>query len=125
MEDFSPPNPSTFDFLKNLEEVERAVSTFSPGKDVATRTMLGPLQRVHKFTFFGDVETEFLLRFGYLIQVRKGKDPGWSCMDFSPKRYLQECAPALAWTGVHLKGNEIQGWVLDLDQDLVAISLLP
>ena len=86
-----------------------------------------PFQSFHKFTFFGDAETEtaFLLRSGYLIQLRKGEDPGWAYMDLSPKYDLQGYTPALEWKGVHLKGNGIMGWALDLDQDLMVVSLLP
>jgi hypothetical protein len=125
MEDFSLPSSSTSDFLKNLEETGMISSTFSPGEEISMRTDSEPFQIFHKFAFFGDTETAFLLRSGYLIQVRKGKDPGWAYMDLSPKHDLQGYTPALGWKGVHLKGNGIMGWALDLDQDLVAVSLLP
>ncbi len=100
-------------------------STSGPGKEVSMRTEFDPFQSFHKFEFFGNTETTFLLRSGYLIQVRKGKDPGWAYMDLSPKHDPQGYTPALEWKGVHLKSNGIMGWALDLDQDLVAVSLLP
>jgi hypothetical protein len=125
MKDFSPPSSSTLDFLENLEEMGMTSSTFSPGEEVSMRTKFELFQSFHKFVFFGDTETAFLLRSGYLVQVRKGMDPGWANMDLSPKHDLQGYTPALEWKGVHLKGNGIMGWALDLDQDLVAVSLLP
>lgn len=124
--DFSPPSRSTSDFLKNLEEMGMTSSTFRPREEVSTHTKFEQLQSFHKFTFFGDTETAFLLRSGYLIQVRNGQDPGWAYMDLLPEHDLQGDTPApLEWKGVHLKGNGIMGWTLDLDQDLVAVSLLP
>jgi F-box associated protein len=122
IEDFSPNSSSTSDFLENLEELERASLNFG----IKTRTPPRPLQRsFHKFTFFGDTNTSLFLRSGYLIQVRKGEDPGWSYMDLSLKRDLQGYTSALDWTGIHFKGREVEGWALDLSQDLVAISILP
>lgn len=88
-------------------------------------TKLERFQSFHKFAFFGDSNTAFLLQSGYLIQVRKGKDPGWAYMNLLPEHDLQGYTPALEWKGVHLKGSGIMGWALDLDQDLVAVSLLP
>ena len=124
--DFSPPSSSISDFLKNLEEMGMTSSTFKPREEVSVPTKFGLFQSFHKFEFFGDANTVFLLRSGYLIQVRKKKDPGWAYMDLSPKHDLQGYTPApLEWNGVHLKGNGIMGWALDLDQDLMAVSLLP
>ncbi|KAF8488513.1 hypothetical protein F5888DRAFT_1809666 [Russula emetica] len=125
MKDFSSPSLSTSDFLKSLEEMRMISSTSSPGEEVSMRTEAEPIQSFHKFTFFGGTETAFLLRSGYLIQVRKGNDPGWAYMDLSPKHDLQGYTPALEWKSVHLRGSGIMGWALDFDQDLVAVSLLP
>jgi hypothetical protein len=127
MKDYSPSSTSTSDFLKNLEEMEMASSTFGPREDVSMRTKLEPFQSFHKFGFFGDTRTTLLLQSGYLIQVRKGpgKDPGWAYMDLSPKHDLQGYTPALEWKSVRLKSYGIMGWALDLDQDLMAVSLLP
>jgi hypothetical protein len=125
MRDFSPPSSPTSDFLKTLEEMWMSGSTFSPGEEVSMHADFEPFQSFHKFTFFGDAETAFLLRSEYLIQVRNGEDPGWAYMDLSPKHDLQGYTPALEWKGVHLKGKGIMGWALDLDQDLVVVSLLP
>ncbi len=121
IEDFSPNSSSTSDFLENLEELERASLT----SRVGMRTPCGPSQNFHKFTFFGDTDTSLFVRSGYLIQVRKGEDPGWSYMDLSLDRDLRGYTPALQWTGIHLKGREIHGWALDLNQDLVAVSISP
>jgi len=127
IKDFSPPSSSISDFLKSLEEIGKTSSTFSSGEEVPMRTEFDPSQSFHKFIFFGDTETAFFLRSGYLIQLSKGQDPGWAYMDLSitgkhdPQRYT----PALEWKGVHLKGDGIMGWAMDLDQDLVATSLLP
>ena len=125
IKDFSPPSSSTSNFLRILEKMGRTSSTVSPGEEVSILTEFEPSQSFHKFAFFGDTETTFLLRSGYLIQVRKKKDPGWAYMDLSPKHDLQGYTPALEWKGVHLESNGILGWALDLDQDLMAVSLLP
>jgi hypothetical protein len=125
MQDFSSPSFSISNFLKTLEEMKMIISTSSPGEEVSIRTEFEPIQSFHKFTFLGDTKTAFLLRSGYLIQVRKGNDPGWAYMDLSPKHDLQGYTPALEWKSVHLKGSGIMGWALDFDQDLVAVSLLP
>jgi hypothetical protein len=126
MKDFSPPSRSTSDFLENLEETGMTSSTSRPREEVPMGTKFELFQSFHKFAFFGDTKTAFLLRSGYLIQMRKGQDPGWAYMDLSPKHDLQGYTPApLEWKGVHLKGSGIMGWALDLDQDLVAVSLLP
>lgn len=125
MDDFLPLGSLTSDFLKNLEEIGMASSTLCAGEEVSKHSEFERFRGFHEFAFFGDTETNFLLRSGYLIQVRKGKDPGWAYMELSPKNNLQRYTPDLEWRGVHLKGNGIVGWALDVDQDLMAVSLLP
>lgn len=118
MKDFSPRSSSTTDFLKNLEEMGMTSSTSRPREEVSIPTELELSQSFHKFTFCGDTKTSFLLRSGYLIQVRKGEDPGWAYMNLSPKHDLQGYTPAsLEWKGVplRLEGDGIMGWALDLD----------
>jgi hypothetical protein len=115
MEDLSPPGLSTSDFLENLKSWEKAWLTFTVGKHVATHTTYKP--------FLGP--SEFLLRSGYLIEMRQGVTPGWSYLDL----YLQgnvrgeELAPQ--WTDIQLESTfNVQGWALDIDQDLFAVSVI-
>jgi hypothetical protein len=128
-QDVSPRSRSIEDFVKNLEEIGMTSSSTSrPREEVSIRTEFELSQNFYKFAFSGDTETSFLLRSGYLIQVRKGEVPGWAYMDLSPKHDLQGYTPApLEWKGVprQVEGDGIMGWALDLDQDLVAVSLLP
>lgn len=115
IEDLSPPGLSTSDFLDNVRKWERAWLTFSIRKGAATHTILRPL----------DGPCDFLLRSGYLIQVRKGATPGWSHLDLSLNRGLREKASAAEWTNVRLEDEaNAGGWALDVDQDLVAVSVL-
>jgi len=115
IEDLSPPGLSTSDFLDNLRKWERAWLTFSIRKGAATHSIIRPF----------DGQCDFFLRSGYLIQVRKGVRPGWSHLDLSLHRGLQEKPSASEWSEVRLEANtSTGGWALDVDQDLVAVSLL-
>jgi len=112
IEDLSPPGLSTSDFLDNLRKWERAWLTLNIKKGAASHTMFRPF----------DVQCDFLLQSGYLIQVRKGARPGWSHLDLSVQRGLRE---KTEWTDVPLEVEATTGgWALDVDQDLVAASLL-
>ncbi|KAH9959267.1 hypothetical protein BC827DRAFT_522842 [Russula dissimulans] len=98
MEDLSPPGLSTSDFLDNLRKWERAWLTLNIKKGAASHTMFRPF----------DVQCDFLLQSGYLIQ-----------------RALREKASDSEWTDVPLEAEATTGgWALDVDQDLVAVSLL-
>jgi hypothetical protein len=68
-----------------------------------------------------------LLRSGYLIEMRHGESPGLSYLDMSSQGIINGVSSPLSWTwtDVQLAANvSIGGWALDLDQNLVAVSLL-
>lgn len=116
IEDLSPPGLSTSDFLEHLKRWEKAWLMFGVGQEAATQTMYKP--------FLGD--SEFLLRSGYLIEMRHGQRPGWSHLDLSPQRDLRGDSLTPQWTDIQLETTcRVGGWAMDVDQDLVAVSVLP
>lgn len=68
------------------------------------------------------IKNNFLMRSGYLIQMHQNENPGWSHLS------LRESCKSIqdpVWTDVRLGDHlAMEGWALDLDQDLVAASLL-
>jgi len=65
------------------------------------------------------------MRSGYLIQMHHKENPGWSHMRLSLLRELRGLIRNPVWTDVRLGDHlTMEGWALDLDQDLVAASLL-
>jgi len=113
MENLSPPGLSTADFLDNLEKWEKALLTFSVGREAATQTMFRPFQAF----------SEFLLRSGYLIQVSTLEDPGWSYVDLYTQCDINgRVRSAAQWKDIKLELVMITEWALDIDQDLVAVS---
>jgi hypothetical protein len=68
---------------------------------------------------------DFLMRSGYLIQMHQKENPGWSHMHLSPLRELRGFIKDPVWTDVRLGDHlTMEGWALDLDQDLVVASFL-
>ncbi|KAI9507517.1 hypothetical protein F5148DRAFT_108863 [Russula earlei] len=115
IEDLSPPGLSTSDFLDHLRKWEKAWLTFSVGKEAATHTMFRPFE----------VQSKFLLRSGYLIQVCQRERLGWSYMDLSLRQDFREQTSASQWTDIQLEaGVSTGGWALDVDQNLIVVSLL-
>ena len=112
IQDLSPPGLSTSHFLDCLKKWEKAWLTFSLGMEDVAQTAHRP--------YHG--RSDFLLRSGYLIEMRHGETPGLSHLDLSSQRTHGEQSPH-NWTDVQLEGN-IGGWALDIDQNLVAVSLL-
>jgi hypothetical protein len=97
---------------------------FSVGNEAATRSVYGPSQDSLGLEWYSPTECNFLLRSGYLIQMRRNKNPGWSHMDLSLLREFRGFIPAHEWTNVRLGDHvRMKGWALDLDQDLVAALL--
>ncbi|KAH9173275.1 hypothetical protein EDB89DRAFT_1958840 [Lactarius sanguifluus] len=115
IEDRSPPGLSTCDFLESLKKWEKAWLTFGVGKEVAAQTTYIPYRG----------RSDFLLRSGYLIEMRHGEAPGLSYLDLSSQRIVNGVESPLGWTDIQLAANaSIGGWALDVDQNLVAVSLL-
>lgn len=115
IEDLSPPGLSTSDFLESLKKWEKAWLTFGVGKEAAVQSTNIPYRG----------RSDFLLRSGYLIEMRLGETPGLSYLDLSSQRIINGISPPLSWTDVQLAANvSIGGWALDIDQNLVAVSLL-
>ncbi len=115
IEDLSPPGLSTSDFLESLKKWEKAWLTFGVGKEAAAQTTYIPYRG----------RSDFLLRSGYLIEMRHGETPGLSHLDLSSQRIINGVQSPLGWTDVQLAANvSIGGWALDIDQNLVAVSLL-
>ncbi|KAH8982726.1 hypothetical protein EDB86DRAFT_323397 [Lactarius hatsudake] len=115
IEDLSPPGLSTCDFLESLKKWEKAWLTFGVGKEVAAHTTYIPYRG----------RSDFLLRSGYLIEMRHGEAPGLSYTDLSSQRIVNGVQSPLGWTDIQLAANaSIGGWALDVDQNLVAVSLL-
>ena len=118
IENLSPPGLSTSDFLESLKRWEKAWLTFGVGKEAAAQTTNVPYRG----------RSDFLLRSGYLIEMRHGETPGLSYLDLSTQRIITngvESPRSWTWTDVQLAANvSIGGWALDIDQNLVAVSLL-
>jgi hypothetical protein len=115
MEDLSPPDLSTADFLHNLGKWENAWLTFSVGRGTPIRSMSWPFQAF----------SEFLLRSGYLIQVCPIEAPGWSYVDLSAQCDINgRGRPTAQWKVIKLALVFTTKWALDIDQGLVAVSYL-
>jgi hypothetical protein len=116
MEFLSPPGLSTVDLLDNLKKWEKAWLTFSVGKEAATQTMYRPFQ------YFSD---KFLLRSGYLIEVRSSPAVGWSYVDLSTQCDINGRERSAAqWKDIKFESLIRTKWALDIDQKLVAVSSL-
>ncbi|KAN0137276.1 hypothetical protein V8E53_004721 [Lactarius tabidus] len=115
IDDLSPPGLSTADFLETLKKWEKAWLTFGVGKEAAAQATSMPYRG----------RSDFLIRSGYLIEMRHGETPGLSYLDLSSQRTIDGVKSPLVWTDVQLAANvSIGGWALDIDQNLLAVSLL-
>lgn len=115
IEDLSPPSLSTADFLETLKRWEKAWLTFGVGKEAAAQATSMPYRG----------RSDFLMRSGYLIEMRHGDTPGLSYLDLSSQCTIDGVKSPLIWTDVQLAANvSIGGWALDIDQNLLAVSLL-
>ena len=96
---------------------------FGARNKVATRSMRRPSS--HGSLSTCPTKYDFLLRSGYLIQVHRRENPGWSHIHLPLLRELRGFIKEPVWTDVRLGDSlTMEGWALDLDQDLVAASLL-
>jgi hypothetical protein len=113
------------DFLTNIQQWENDWFNFEVGNGVATRSMYRPSQGSLGHESLCPTKYNFLIRSGYLIQMRQKETPGWSHIHLSLLRELRGFIKDPLWTDVRLGDHlTMEGWALDLDQDLVAASLL-
>jgi len=111
------------DIFESVEKWEKYWFSFGVGDEVTTRSMYRPSQGSPEFIY--PTKHDFLMRSGYLIQMHHKENPGWSHMRLSLLRELRGLIRNPVWTDVRLGDHlTMEGWALDLDQDLVAASLL-
>ena len=112
------------DFDANAKQWENDWFSFDVGNEVATRSMYRPSSQGSPESYFL-TKYDFFMRSGYLIQMHQKENPGWSHMHLSLLRELRGFIEDPVWTDVRLGDHlTMEGWALDLDQDLVAASLL-
>jgi len=127
IQELLPSGLSLPDFFAKAQQWENDWFRFGVGNEVAERSMYRPFQgsRGCGWPELCSNKCHFLLRSGYLIQMRRKENPGWSHMQLSPLRELRGFISDPVWTDVRLGDHlTMEGWALDLDQDLVAASLL-
>jgi len=113
------------DFIPSVMQWENDWLYFRVGNEVATRSMYRPSQGSPGRESLCPTKYNFLMRSGYLIQMHQKENPGWSHMHLSPLRELRGFIKDPVWTDVRLGDHlTMEGWALDLDQDLVAASFL-
>ena len=127
IQELLPLGLSLPDFRTSAKQWEINWFNLGVGNDseVATRSMYRPSHGSPSRESLCPTKYDFLMRSGYLIQMHQMENPGWSHMHLSPLRELRGFIQNPVWTDVRL-GNQLtmEGWALDLDQDLVAASLL-
>ena len=120
VEDLFLPGISSHRFLKSLEQWEMAWQKFDIGERFARHRYQNVLWTV-----------EHIVQNGHVVAMRLVDSswhttPGWSYADIS--RVLlhgDESPQALSWTDIHLDTNiSPKGYVLDVNQDLVAMVFL-
>jgi hypothetical protein len=114
------------DFIANVQQWENDWFRFRVGEEVATHSMHRPSRGSPGRESLCPTNCNFLIRSGYLIQMRQKENPGWSHMHLPPLlRKSHGFIKNPVWTDVRLGDHlTMEGWALDLDQDLVAASLL-
>jgi hypothetical protein len=121
VQDLLPPGLPNPDFYHIVEKWENDWFNFSVGNEAAARSVYGPSQDSLGLEWYSPTECNFLLRSGYVIQMHRHENPGWSHMDISLQRKFRG---APEWANVRLGAHvRMVGWALDLDQDLVAALL--
>lgn len=125
IQELLPSGLSLPDFETSMKQWENDWFYFKVGNEVATRSIYRPPQGASGHESLCPTKYKFLMRSGYLIQMHQKENPGWSHMDLSPLRDLRGFIKDPVWTNVRLGDHlNMGGWALDLDQDLVAASLL-
>jgi len=125
IQELIPSGLSPPDFMQNVQRWENNWYRFRVGNEVATRSMYRQGPSSLGRDSLCPTKYNFLIRSGYLIQLHKKTNPGWSHMHLSALRELRGFVEDPVWTDVRLGDHlTMEGWALDLDQDLVAASLL-
>lgn len=125
IQELLPSSLSISDFIKNVRQWENDWFYFRVGNEATTRSIFKPSQGSPGCESLCPTKCDFLIRSGYLIQMRRKENPGWSHMHLSLLRELRGFINDQVWTDVRLGDHlTMEGWALDLDHDLVAASLL-
>jgi hypothetical protein len=125
IQELLPSSLSLDDFIKNVRQWEKDWFYFRVGNEEAMRSMFKPSQGSPGCESLCPTKGDFLIRSGYLIQMRRKENLGWSHMHLSLLREPRGFINNQVWTDVRLGDHlTMEGWALDLDQDLVAASLL-
>ena len=113
------------DFRASAKQWEINWFNFRVGNEVAARSMYRPSQCSPSYESLCPTTYNFILRSGYLIQMHQKENPGWSHIHLSPLRDLRGFIQDPVWTDVRLGDHlTMEGWALDVDQDLVAAPLI-
>lgn len=125
IQDLLPSGLSLPDFKTRAKRWENDWFYFRVGNEVAKRSMYRPFQGSPGRESLYPTKYNFLMRSGYLIQMHQKENPGWSHMNLSPLRELRGFIKDPVWTDVRFGDHlTMEGWALDLDQDLAAASFL-
>ena len=124
IQELSPSGLSLPNVIADIVRWEYDWFNFGVGKQVTRRSMHRPSQGSPGRESLCPTKNDFLLRSGYLIQMHEKENPGWSHMHLSTLRGLRDSVKDPVWTDVRLGDHlTMEGWALDLDQDLMAASL--
>jgi hypothetical protein len=125
IQELLPSGLSLPDLYKNVQKWENRWFHFNVENEVATSSMYRPSQGSPRHRSLCPTKNDFLLRSGHLIQMHEKEGPGWSHIRLpppEPREFIQNPV----WTEVRFGDRlAMEGWALDLDQDLVTASLLP
>jgi hypothetical protein len=121
IQELLPSDLSLPDFYANAQRWENDWFHFSVRNEVKTPSMYRPSQGSPRRESLCPTKNDLLMRSGYLIQMHEKENPGWSHMHLPSREFIQNPV----WTNVRFGYRlAMEGWALDLDQDLVAASLL-
>ena len=125
IQEILPSDLSLPDFIENMKKWENEWFHFKVGDEVARKLTPRPFQGSLSREYLRPTESNFLLTSGYLIQMGQKENPGWSYIHLSLLNEPRESIIYPDWTDVRLGDHLImEEWALDIDQDLVAASLL-
>lgn len=122
IQELLPSGLSHPEFLANVRQWENDWFHFGDVNEVTMRSMYRPSQGSPGCESLCPTNSDLFLRSGYLIQIHQKENVGWSHMHLFS---LRESIKDPVWTDVRLGDHlTMEGWALDLDQDLVAASRL-
>ena len=113
------------DLFSSVSKWERDWSSLSIRDKATMLFMSRPCHGIDGFAWQNLTDHELLLRSGYLIHMGTYENPGWSHTQLSRHRGIRRYTTP-EWTNVQLGSHshvKMEGWSLDLDQNLVATLL--